>query len=202
MEQRCEECGGRMTGLERGWRLVLAGDPERTEVVPTYYCPVCARRVLDELDPEHPWGPVTGDAPAADGSRMEFTIEFEAHGVDVLITTNGVANADGFLRLNRALTADARFRPGMAVLVDHSSLDTRRLTEEDLRETAASFAEMRDRVGTSKIAFLVSGRPSAEQVETARAHAQPMETEMREFYSRADAIAWLQAPTEAAKLRT
>jgi hypothetical protein len=191
MQQRCEECGSRMSDLERGWRVVHAGDPDDDEVVLAYYCPVCARRELDDRIHEHALAPIAGSAPGRGSSRMDYVIEFDRDGVDVVVTTGGVANANGFLRLNRALVADSRFRPGMNILVDHTALDTRQYTETDLREAAASLKALRARIGASRIAFVVSDERTADQVDRVRMEVQPMEVEFRQFYSRAHAIAWL-----------
>jgi hypothetical protein len=191
MVERCEECGSRMQGFERGWRAVHAGDPDSDEVIPAFYCPVCARRELDDPGSDGQRSHVAGSAPGTGSSRMNFQIQFELEGIDVLITTDGVANADGFLRLNRAMVADPRFRPGMTILVDHSALDTRQLSEDDLRETAGSFVAMRERIASSRIAFVVADKTTARKTDRARRYAQPMETEMRGFYSRTDAMSWL-----------
>jgi hypothetical protein len=166
-------------------------------VVLAYYCPVCARRELDARTHEHAEEPIAGSAPGRGSSRMDFVIEFGRDDLDAVVTTGGVANADGFLRLNRALVADCRFRPGMSILVDHTALDTRQYTETNLQEAAASFKALRTRIGAGRIAIVVSDTPSADQVE-ARLEVQPMEVEFREFCSRAHAIAWLHpsAPME------
>jgi hypothetical protein len=199
MDQRCEECGSKVrSGLERGWRIVHAGDPETDEVTPAWYCPVCARRELDDSGPEGEDSPIIGGAPGVGSSRMDFSVEFDRSSGDVLVTTAGIANSDGFLRLNRALAADARFRPGVNILVDHTALDTRELTEDDLHEITGSFAAIRSRLGTSRLAFVISDRTAARQIDDIRANAQPLEAQSQEFYSRSDAMAWLHptAPDE------
>jgi hypothetical protein len=181
--------------FERGWRVVHAGDPETDEVTPACYCPVCARRELDGPSPESERAPTTGGAPGPGRSRMDFRVDFDRDSGDVVITTAGIANADGFLRLNRALAADRRFGLGANILVDHTVLDTSELTEVDLDEITASFAAIRTRLGTSRIAFLISDRTIARQIDEVRTNARPLEVQSQEFYSYTEALAWLHPTT-------
>ncbi|MGZ4403214.1 MAG: hypothetical protein ACXVRI_10255 [Gaiellaceae bacterium] len=63
---------------------------------------------------------------------MNWTIEFGGDPAEVTIETFGVASREGFIRLNIELVSDPRWRPGMAVLVDHTALDSSLLTGTDI----------------------------------------------------------------------
>ncbi len=65
---------------------------------------------------------------------MNWTIEFGGSPHDVVVTTHGVATRDGFVGFNTDLVSDPRWRPGMAVLLDHSDLDTSQLTGDDVED--------------------------------------------------------------------
>jgi hypothetical protein len=193
-ELRCEECGSRIRSFEPGWQIVRAGDPETNSVILACYCPVCAPRVLDRLPQDHEL--IAGGVHGRGLQPMEFTIEFGAQDVEVVITTGGAAYADGFLRLNRALAADPRFRPGMPVLVDHSLLDMSMLTDDDVEEIARSVAAIQDRLGGSRVAIVVPDDLGYHRTAQTRAEAQPLQIEAEIFYSRDEAVAWVRPQTD------
>jgi hypothetical protein len=182
-----------MQVLEPGWQIVRAGDPETGDAVLACYCPVCALRVLDRLPSTQEHGPIAGGVRGRGSEPMEFMIEFGADDAEVVITTGGAAHADGFLRFNRALAADPRFRPGMSVLVDHSELDMSTLTDDDLVEIARSVAAIQGRLGTSKVAIVVHDDLGYRHTSQARAEAEPLQIEAEIFSSRNEGIAWLRS---------
>jgi hypothetical protein len=188
---RCEECASQLKCFERGWRCVHAGDPDRGEVVPAYYCPVCAERELDGRRADELGAPIRGGVQVARSARMSFVIEFDRQEADVVITTAGAADPDGFFRCNRALVADSRFHAGASILVDHTALDPRPLTESDVRELGASIAAIRERLGTSRIACVVPGSVARRLAFAALARATPGHIHSHVFHSRSRAAAWL-----------
>lgn len=87
---------------------------------------------------------------------MRHSIEFADNPDGVIIHTFGRANAEGFRALNDALVSDARFRPGMQILVDHSQLDASRLTGSEIEEIGRHLLTLADRIGPSPIALIAS----------------------------------------------
>jgi hypothetical protein len=101
---------------------------------------------------------------------MEYSILFgEGAPADVTITTSGRADAGSFRQLNQALVSDPRFRPGMAVLVDHLALDVTDLRTRDLYELGRSVADLESCCAGSRLAVVVPeplplGAPADDQV--------------------------------------
>jgi hypothetical protein len=85
---------------------------------------------------------------------MRWQIEFGGDPQDVTITTGGTATREGFFGFNGELVADPRWRPGMAVLLDHSALDMTRLTCTDVEEIAGFVVELDDRLGPALAAII------------------------------------------------
>jgi hypothetical protein len=125
---------------------------------------------------------------------MEYTIDFggDLHGVT--FTTSGPADLSSILRANDEFLADARFRPGMPILADHSGLDTTPLTSSDAKLIGEAYRRFLDRVGESAIAIVVAHPAAFGLVRMAEAYAGPVQSNLRIFYSRADAVSWLSNP--------
>jgi hypothetical protein len=67
---------------------------------------------------------------------MEHTFDFDGGPEDVLVRTSGSATQKGFVELITELTAHPRFRPGLAIVVDHTELDLGPLSNDDIRGVA------------------------------------------------------------------
>lgn len=130
---------------------------------------------------------------------MEHAIEFGGAPQDVTIRTSGPATAEGLIAFVNELVADARFRPGMAVLVDHSDLDARPLTGADIRAMADVVIKLDERIGTSRVAILVPNPLTFGYARMYELHAAETQLHSRVFYSRDDALKWLAKPTVAAE---
>jgi hypothetical protein len=72
---------------------------------------------------------------------MEFTIEFGGDPQDVTITLAGVATPESFRRFNEARLSDERFRKGLVILLDASSLDTSQMSEVMFQEAVEPMLE-------------------------------------------------------------
>jgi hypothetical protein len=66
---------------------------------------------------------------------MEFEIEWVDPSL-VICRTSGGASAEGYEAMMQVLTADARFRPGVDLIVDHTNVDVSGLTAEDIERVA------------------------------------------------------------------
>ena len=128
---------------------------------------------------------------------MDFAIHFGGDPEDVLVTTSGPARLDGLHELVEAVISDARFRPGMSVIVDHTALDVSTLTAADMRARSARLAEHAERIGETRVATVV-GSPAAFGLwRMMEAYEDGvMKSEGRVFYSLDEARGWLRAETE------
>ena len=125
---------------------------------------------------------------------MEYTIEFGGTPQDVTITTAGPADAEGLVGLVRELVSDPRFRPGMLILEDCTAIDAAKATSSDLRAKADAYIALSEQIGPSKLAIIVAGPASfgfARMWEFFLGDRAAIES--RVFYSRADAVEWLES---------
>jgi hypothetical protein len=183
-----------MTPFDRGWRLMRITDPDSDDVVLAAYCAVCAERELDDIA-EDDLGQIVGGTQVTEVSRMEFVIDFDCEDADVVVSTTGPADVNGFRQFGKAVTADPRFLPTMSVLLDHSSLDTAELGASERDELQASAFPVRERLAAARVAIVVpdEGRPaSARQLGE---HARLLNPGARVFRSRAAATDWLRSAT-------
>lgn len=124
---------------------------------------------------------------------MRYSIEFGGSSRDVTITTSGLADADGLIGFVRDLVASPRFRPGMSILVDHMSIDASRLTGADVRAQANVVVQLAEQLGPSKVAIVVPTPLTFGYARMYEHHAAEAQLESRVFYSRRDALAWLES---------
>jgi hypothetical protein len=176
-----------MRQFERGWRLVHVGDPDIAEVALGAYCPVCAPRALDDLFD----AVIVGGVQVTDSTRMEFVIDFGRLEADIVVTTSGSGDAGGFRRFNRAIAGDPRLFPRMKILIDHSRLDASTLIASDLEPFGSSVEQLRERVGSSRVAIVVPDTSTYVSATRSYEHAHGLEVDARIFYSRFAAVSWL-----------
>ena len=128
---------------------------------------------------------------------MEVAITFVEDGPeDVLVETTGRGTLTGFTSFIRDLVADERFRPGMAVLVDHSRLDAGALATADARSFAALVARL-DELGCATLACVA---PQDVMYGISRAfetHTEGTDVAAAAFRTRAEARAWIARRLEA-----
>ncbi len=84
---------------------------------------------------------------------VNHSIRF-AHPEDVLITTSGTASLSGLDTVVAELLDDPRYRPGLALLFDHSRLDWSGLLPEDLVRRLHIALKEADLIGPSRIAVV------------------------------------------------
>lgn len=125
---------------------------------------------------------------------VEYTIVFGGDPQDVTITTSGPASVRGLVGFVKDLVASDRFRPGMAILVDHTSLDTRPLTATDVKELAAAVVKLDEKIGASRVAIVVPDALTFGFARMYELHAEAAEVRSKVFYSRSDALKWLSDP--------
>ena len=124
---------------------------------------------------------------------MEYSIKFDGPPQDVTITTFGLADAEGLIGFVRDLVANPRFRPGMLILADHLSIDASRLTGADVRAQASVVVGLAEQLGRSKVAIVVPTPLTFGYARMYEHHAVETQLESRVFYSRRDALAWLES---------
>jgi hypothetical protein len=125
---------------------------------------------------------------------MEYRIEFGADAEsDATVTTSGAASAEGLIGFVLELIADPRFRPGMAVLVDHSALDSRPLEPEDIQSLSRAVLQRDRLIGPSRVAIVVPDSLTFGYARMYELYADDAQLCSRVFYSRAEAVSWLVA---------
>jgi hypothetical protein len=89
---------------------------------------------------------------------MEHSIDFVDGGTeDVLVRTYGRAAVGALNACVLEVVRDARFAPGMAVLVDHTALDASDLVTGDARTVASTIADLGERAAGTAIACVAPG---------------------------------------------
>jgi hypothetical protein len=133
---------------------------------------------------------------------VNYSIEFGGVPQDVTITTFGMADADGLIGFVRDLVANPRFRPGMLILVDHMSIDASKLTGADVRAQAGVVVGLSEKLGPSKVAIVVPTPLTFGYARMYEHHAAETQLHSRVFYSRRDALAWLESERSSAESQT
>jgi hypothetical protein len=124
---------------------------------------------------------------------VEYTIDFREGGAaeDVLVETSGRGSLRGFTAFLDELVADSRYRPGFAVLIDHSALDPTELVTADARVLAEMVADMGERVHGTAI-VCVAPRPAMYGISRAfELYSETSGVRARVFATVEDARAWL-----------
>jgi hypothetical protein len=89
---------------------------------------------------------------------MEYQITWGGDPEDVMVVTSGDASVEELDAMVQDVTADPRFRHGMKVLLDHSSLRLWAMSNDDVRRRADLVKRDTERVGRQRVAF-VTGSP-------------------------------------------
>jgi hypothetical protein len=128
---------------------------------------------------------------------FHWTIEFGGEPQDVTVTTTGEATPDGFVLMNAEFVEHERFRSGMLVLLDHTDLAVRGLTARDVQTIAKDFARYASALSSTVVALVT---PNPVQFGLARMSttlAEPLTTTIGVFYTRVEALGWLQEVKDA-----
>jgi hypothetical protein len=121
-----------------------------------------------------------------------WTIEFGGDPQDVTVKTAGLASREGFFGFNAELAADPRWRPGMAVLLDHSALDSDALTCADIEEIADFVAHLDDQFGYAAFAIVAPDSYTAGLADVSIRYLDRSRMVARTFASRQPALDWLE----------
>ena len=124
---------------------------------------------------------------------MEYRIEFGGAPQDVTITTFGPATPEALSGFVRDLVDDPRFLPGMFILADHQRMDASTVTAADVKEQSAMMNGLDDRIGPCKVAIVVPSTLEFEYARMYQADAAETQLESRVFYSRSEALVWLES---------
>lgn len=124
---------------------------------------------------------------------MKHSIEFGGNPQDVTITTFGPASAEGLTAFLMELVSNPRFRPGMLILADHTGLDPTTVTAAEVRAQAEIVVGLNGQIGASKIAIVVPSPLAFGWARMYELSAEAAQAESNVFYSRSDALAWLEA---------
>jgi hypothetical protein len=130
---------------------------------------------------------------------VEYRIDFVEDGAaeDVRVTTSGRGSLRGFTAFLDELVADRRYRPGLAILIDHSALDPSELVTADARTLAQLVADMGDRVHGTAI-VCVAPRPAMFGISRAfELYSELSGVQARVFSNLDDARAWISGARRA-----
>jgi hypothetical protein len=122
---------------------------------------------------------------------VDWKIDFDADSHDVTVTTGGAADCAGFRSMNLELVEDDRWRPGMTVLLDHSSLDASALTGSDVEEISRAVVELDERLGPAVCAIVTTDEYLGGLTDVSIRYAAPSRLCARAFDSRDRAVEWL-----------
>ena len=129
---------------------------------------------------------------------MSFELAFGGDPQDLTITLSGRADPAGVRRLDAALRADPRFKPGLAILVDLTELDTSGLTQESL-PGLTELVLQRDWITQPLGVAIVAPDPATfETAPLYRAHLGGTRARRRVFADATAAAAWLREQRDAA----
>jgi hypothetical protein len=124
---------------------------------------------------------------------VDHRIEFGGEPQDVTVTTSGEADRAGFAAFNNALVTHPAFRPGMAVLIDHSDLDASLLTGADILAIADHLKRLEHRLGDGPMALVAPDAFAFGLARVSVRQAQFERLEPQTFASREEALDWLRA---------
>jgi hypothetical protein len=129
---------------------------------------------------------------------MDYEIRFGGDPQDVTLTTSGVATAKDFRRMNEELVAHPAFQPSVRILVDHSELDARMLTAQDVQAIADNVSHLNDRLGSSHVAIVAPRAVTYVLTRMSELMADAPALTVATFADRPSAVAWLheQRPAE------
>jgi len=123
---------------------------------------------------------------------VEHVIRFRDSPPQVEVVTSGPADAAGFRAFIEAMFVDPRYRPGIAILLDHSELDMRPLSPGDVRAVADFVAEHDAEIGAGPCAAV---QPTTLGFGFARMRELyndgKVSLRLRVFRERDEALAWL-----------
>jgi hypothetical protein len=121
---------------------------------------------------------------------VEYLIRFGDEAEGVRVTASGTSDLAGQMGLFEDVVGDARYSPGMPILVDYSGLDERRAPSADVEQLGRFIAGLDAALGDAKLAIVVPdtvafglGRMSQARIET--------RVEIQFFYDRDEAEGWL-----------
>ena len=126
---------------------------------------------------------------------MEFEIKFkDGDGIaDLEIALSGISTPASLVKLNEALTGDARFRTGMTMIADLTTLNTHDLTDVGLQGLSNTVVERDWHHMPSAVAIIAPGERTYNAALSYRAHLGGSRSHREVFRSRAEAVAWLEA---------
>jgi hypothetical protein len=124
---------------------------------------------------------------------VNHRIEFGGDPQDVTVITSGEADRAGFAAFNNDLVSHPEFRPGMAVLIDHSDLDASLLTGADILAIASHMKRLETRIGDGPVALLAPDAFAFGLARVSVRQAQLERLDPQTFATREEALAWLRA---------
>jgi hypothetical protein len=123
---------------------------------------------------------------------MEYAIVWGEGPEDVRVETSGPVDVDALDSMLEELLGDARFRPNMRILLDHTRASWAALDPDELRRRAELVQGQAERIGPQRIAFVVQGRVDLGIARTLGAYTLPgVRFQAKAFPSVSAAREWL-----------
>jgi hypothetical protein len=126
-------------------------------------------------------------------SDFSYRIEFVERPLVVAVTTSGQAVVSGWARLHADLLADPRVR-GLPLLIDHSDLDGTFLSNDNLLTIGQMLSDLDKELHSPRRAVVLTAAFEFGLARMCQSHLDAdVETRIRPFRTREDALAWLVA---------
>lgn len=122
---------------------------------------------------------------------MNHTVEFDANGSFVTITTFGDPTPAGFAAYLTDMLDDPKWQPGMPMLVDLTRLNISILSSDDVRSIVSAHKPFAERIAPSTIAAVVSEQDHYGLVRMFQMMSDEMLQNLRGYYTVEEAMAWL-----------
>jgi hypothetical protein len=122
---------------------------------------------------------------------VEYAIEFGGDPQDVTITQRGAADLRTLRQFNAELMGHPRYRGGMLILFENSSLDLSGLSDIELEQTAIDVIEREWNASPRAVAIIALDPETHARERQIVAHLGGSRSRRRIFTSREAAVAWL-----------
>lgn len=127
-------------------------------------------------------------------TAMNWKIEYDEREKYVRITSSGVYDSEEHMQLMKEFLSADFWKPGTPVLIDDRRLDLSEVDLEDLKKISHDMLVNNERIGNSKIAFLVSDKEDYNLVRQFELITEEdVSAWMHVFMNENQALRWLSA---------
>jgi hypothetical protein len=124
---------------------------------------------------------------------MEYVFEFGGSPEDVTVTASGIARVSKFRHMLEQLCDDARFQPGMKILLDLCALDMSEVADMEVVKIGHSLDELQDRCQGCALAVVCPDPLAAALMRHAELAERAKKVHVWFAWSRDEARTWLES---------